>query len=364
MNAREAASPTYNAPSAPADTKLKIGRLEVKFDAAASTRSRSLYANGRMQVKVLVLISGLDEHANEVALPNDVLSTVKLIHYNGSQPLANDEQPLLHEGRPLFSGWASSKHENNFVHEISGAFERMAVEPADAEVSLPHVLTFWVSTTRADSTQVAAEVTVEGQVFRSNRTGTSVGRDSSLTLIGKLPVTYPMSDFILKSHKGPLRIFDVHTVGLFPAAEGRKQIPLVGGELRLGVLAGIALSHSAGVNTKNPLLNILDDDKEYMGRSGSLLSDYFDSLVGNNQPQSGRVDVLSCIYKLSSVHRNMASPVYFSLIDVYGTEHWFIMRLVVVDQNGERVDVNTPAEEFDDDHDLNGYLVVFDIDRV
>lgn len=312
MNVREAINPAYNAPSAPADTKLKIGRLEVKFDAAASTRSRSLYANGRMQVKVLVIISGLDEQANEVALPDEILNTVKLIHYNGSQPLANDERPLVHVGQILSRSWASSKQENNFVHEIPGAFARMTVEPTDTEVSLPHVLTFWVSTTRADSTQIAAEVTMDGEVIRSNRTGNFGDRDSSVTLIGKLPVTYPMSDFLVKRHKGLLNTFDVHTVELFPAAEGRKQIPLVGGELLTGMLTGMAFSHSAGVNTRNPLRYHLEDDEKYMGVLGSQLAGYFDALVDNTQPQSGQTAVLSAIYKLSDVNKSRGGYYLFA----------------------------------------------------
>jgi len=47
---------------------VSIQRLEVKFDSAPTLRHKQLYANGRMQVRVLVLISGGDAQAETSCL--------------------------------------------------------------------------------------------------------------------------------------------------------------------------------------------------------------------------------------------------------------------------------------------------------
>jgi hypothetical protein len=56
-----------------------LGSFKIKFDASDSTRSKSLYANGRMEVKVRVLVSGVDADGDVVHVPTEV-TTLSNVH--------------------------------------------------------------------------------------------------------------------------------------------------------------------------------------------------------------------------------------------------------------------------------------------
>ena len=68
--------------------------FKVKFDAGEVTRSKSLFGNGRMQVKVQVLVAAADINGNTVHVPADVMNSIELIHYG--------------TGRTLRDGWSAS----------------------------------------------------------------------------------------------------------------------------------------------------------------------------------------------------------------------------------------------------------------
>src|SRR5688572_1432147 len=110
-----------------------IWELEVKFDAGASARSRTLFGNGRMQVRVQVLISGSDKNGNVVPIPSAVLDTVELVHYSN--------------GKTLQDGWKASTEQGRFTLEapLSSSAEDTLVDDNAADSSQSHVRTFWVS---------------------------------------------------------------------------------------------------------------------------------------------------------------------------------------------------------------------------
>ena len=164
---------------------LNIQHLEVKFD-SFNERHRTLYANGRMQVRVLVLVSGENTQAEEVSLHgHPALETLKLISYNTSAPLSGD--------------WNVGTVENRYAHDMAGGTARVTplVPATGNRISDPseavQVFEFWVTSRRPGSIQIAAEITLEGKRYRSNGRGI----DSSVTLQAIAPKLYPVASFML-----------------------------------------------------------------------------------------------------------------------------------------------------------------------
>lgn len=161
---------------------LESVELKVKFDLAPSVRNKVLYGNGRMQVKVQVLVSGFDEAGNQVSVPSSVLDTVALIHYN--------------TGKTLGDGWRASAEQGRYTLEapVSSDSTDVADEESETDVQ-PHVRTFWVSSDGVGTTQIAARISLNGASIRSNGTGLSGRQDSSVTVEAQLPITYSIDQF-------------------------------------------------------------------------------------------------------------------------------------------------------------------------
>jgi len=162
--------------------------LKVKFDSSSLTRSKVLYGNGRMQVKVQVLVSGYDGNGDRILVPAEVMNTVELIHYN--------------TGRTLRDGWSASTEQGRFTLEAPVIQD--AAQPSDDEPDdgiHPQVRTFWVSSSGSGTTQIAASVSLNGATIRSNGTGLSGFQDSSVTLDAQVPVTYSVEQFRWTSNR-------------------------------------------------------------------------------------------------------------------------------------------------------------------
>lgn len=149
--------------------------LKVKLNSSSSTRNKVLYGNGRMQVKVQVLVSGYDENGDRILVPREVMNTVELIHYN--------------TGRALRDGWSASIDQGRYT------LEAPVIKDEPDNGIHPQVCTFWVSSSGSGSTQIAASVFLNGVTIRSNATGLSGFQDSSVTLDAQVPVTYSVDQF-------------------------------------------------------------------------------------------------------------------------------------------------------------------------
>jgi hypothetical protein len=165
---------------------LSIQQFEVKFDSSAADRRRTLYANGRMQIRVLVRVSAADAQGNEVSLHgHPALQTLKLISYN--------------DGTPLEGNWISSRQENRYAHDMSGREASITplIPASDNRISDPsetiQVFEFWVSSKRVGSLQIAAELMLDGKRYRSNGQN---GYDSSVSLDAVAPKRYPAGSFL------------------------------------------------------------------------------------------------------------------------------------------------------------------------
>ena len=166
---------------------LSIQRLQVKLD-TSTIRHKTLYANGRMQVRVLVLVSGENSNAEEVSLyGHPALETLKLISYDTSAAVGGS--------------WSVGTQENRYAHDMSGGAARVAplVPAPDNRISDPsesvQIFEFWITSSRPGSIQIAAEITLQGVKYRSDGRN---GYDSSVTLEAIAPKQYPIENFAMK----------------------------------------------------------------------------------------------------------------------------------------------------------------------
>ncbi|MCR8933417.1 MULTISPECIES: hypothetical protein [unclassified Pseudomonas] len=171
------------------DDQIGISRIEVKLDSTRSGQHKVLYANGRMQVRVLVLLHGIDNNGDGASLyGHPGLQSLRLIAYNGARPLDGD--------------WSVSLQENRYAHEMSGGETRLTEVPrsTDHRISDPsdpvQIFQFWVSASRPGIMDVAAEISMDGVVLRSN----GIGFDSSVTLEAIPPKKYTRSSFSLHKY--------------------------------------------------------------------------------------------------------------------------------------------------------------------
>jgi len=168
------------------EEQVGISRIEVKLDSTRSGQHKVLYANGRMQVRVLVLLHGIDSNGDGASLHgHPALQSLRLIAYNGARPLEGD--------------WSVSLQKNRYAHEMSGGAPRVTEVPRTTHNRISddsdpvQIFQFWVSATRPGVMEVAAEISMNGEVLRSN----GIGFDSSVTLEAIPPKKYSMNSFSL-----------------------------------------------------------------------------------------------------------------------------------------------------------------------
>ncbi|KAL4905525.1 hypothetical protein BDW74DRAFT_177894 [Aspergillus multicolor] len=111
----------------------------------------SLYANGRMQVAVLVHIRAIDEQSQTYTLSQEQLDAIKLTDR------ANPNQPLSGE-------WTFTQKENKFAHQMPGNCAEVQngdPEYHDTNRKKFQSMWFWVSATQAEPRHIAASITID-----------------------------------------------------------------------------------------------------------------------------------------------------------------------------------------------------------
>jgi hypothetical protein len=292
-----------------------LARFEVKFDAYSPIQSKSLYANGRMQVRVLVFAVGKDANENEVPLPYyPTLLTVKLIQYR--------------DGKPLRGVWSASTIENEYTHELSAGSQSLMAEARQSQSNI-RPLEFWVSSNRAESMDIAAEITLNGKVFRCNDT---VNPDGSkfgvgVTLNALPPVTYAATQFSWQ----PQSVGG----GLDGDRIWRYQLGLTSGARQVKLLtwrSGQYAPHWPPVEFCNSgELKSVAGNKSFVGvfpaananrvevkLPGGLTHHYY---IPVNQTQGEFSVVLGQSSKYYDNARIRHEPYHFSVIDEFGNEH-------------------------------------------
>ena len=137
--------------------------------------SDSLYANGRMQVPVVVSIKAIEKDTvKQHTLQSTDLSNIKLIDYDDPTSVLSD-------------GWSYGEQSINFpAHSLNTSVFRQTQAKAKTDVG-PQSKKYWVSTTKIENKRVAARIkqsdgtTVTTQMPRFH---------SHVTLTGKEPIVY------------------------------------------------------------------------------------------------------------------------------------------------------------------------------
>jgi hypothetical protein len=195
-----------------------IGSLAVKFDAGGFSRNKVLYANGRMQVKVQVVVSGLDRDGDVVAVSDEVMESIRLIHYDS--------------GRTLRNGWQASTEQGCFTLAVTQTATATVADDEDEggedSSGQRRVRTFWVSSENVETIQIGASIKFDNTIIRSNGTTLSSRHDSSVSVEAILPVTYAVEQFRWEGvwYDGGFRNQRIYKyyLGLYP---GSRQIKLV-----------------------------------------------------------------------------------------------------------------------------------------
>ncbi|OJZ84723.1 hypothetical protein ASPFODRAFT_48846 [Aspergillus luchuensis CBS 106.47] len=155
----------------------EVSSFEVQATTANAT-SDALYANGNMQVPVIVVISVIDSDTNNAYELNDSeLETIKLIDY--------DDPPTEISG-----SWSYSVTENEFDHGLPST--KKAIQPGlSLAAGGPQKKRYWVTTTKVENKRIGASIKQSDGTVVHTGGGTF---DSKVTLVGTNPVTYKVDD--------------------------------------------------------------------------------------------------------------------------------------------------------------------------
>ncbi|AMQ82526.1 MULTISPECIES: hypothetical protein [Pseudomonas] len=300
------------------DEQLSISRIEVKFDAGRSGQHKTLYANGRMQVRVLVLLHGVDNSGDDASLyGHPALQSLRLIAYNGARPLEGD--------------WSVSTQENRYAHEMSGGAPRMTEVPRVknnriSDDSDPvQVFEFWVSASRPGIMEVAAEIVMNNVTLRTN----GIGFDSSVTLEAVPPKVYPLSSFSLRKYddaqqRAGYDWIQLYHIGL--QAEGR-QVHLLDWYSSEVKLDPYDSEEAVQVYVSGNISGTQDGRRNFYGYMAPIYGEKatFRGPLGyvtvpiNKVP--GQLTLVQYVSADLQVARESESAFEFAVIDEFGTEH-------------------------------------------
>ena len=293
-----------------------LSRLEVRYE-APGVESKKVYANGRMQVCVWVFVEAVDDNGDAVEIDFTPLQfSAKLIHFHNGQPLERE----LYQHLPL-TGWNASRYENGYTHEMPGG-----VQSGSAGSSGGTLIEFWVSSSIDGQAQIAAEVTVQGKVYRSNNTLNPDGRKISRSVVihAEKSPDYGVDQFTWQSHElrgsfGGDLLFRYH-LGLYPAG---RQVKLLRWESQQYEVGGVypVLFCDTG------LILGRDAPRSFMGVMAPSRAKELDVYASGSRKvevnqRAGELTVVKGIppaYVRSEDVR--VAPYYFTAFDEFGNAH-------------------------------------------
>ncbi len=317
-----------------------LALMKVKFDASDNTRSKSLFGNGRMQVKVQVLVSGIDADGNAMHVPADVMESIELIHYS--------------TGKTLRDGWATSTVQGRFTVEARPSPTAGEVRDDDlANDSVhPQVRTFWVSSSSAGTTQIGARLTLNGERILSNGTTLSSVHDSSVTIEAQPPSAYSIEEFRwYQNRRGnelPGNRILQHRLGLYPRGQQIKLVDWVVDGVEEGVdhnFAGGNRLNEASTNYMEVIL--VRPEKQSVTVTLPVNGDPFvftffpDAHTWGSEhyavkiQSDGELTVVQALSEYSTSGRKYkhGNKLYFVAIDEHGTEHKLAIRVNFTERN-------------------------------
>jgi len=306
-----------------------IGSLAVKFDAGGFSRNKVLYANGRMQVKVQVVVSGLDRDGDVVAVSDEVMESIRLIHYDS--------------GKTLRNGWRASAEQGRFTLAVAHT-STVAEDEGDEDSSgQRRVRTFWVSSENVETIQIGASLRFDNTIIRSNGTTLSSRHDSSVSVEAILPVTYAVEQFRWQDvwYEGGFRNQRIYKyyLGLYPNLQQVKLVDWIAEDSVKNVVFAFGnkinawnAAFQAGIMVRpdRQSLDVSLPFTDVVGSTPDSIRDIYhekDYEVRVND----RVGELTVVQLLSPAARDQPpvdrSEVFrFTALDQFGTEHKLAIR--------------------------------------
>lgn len=311
-----------------------LASIKVKFDASDSARSKTLFGNGRMQVKVQVLVSAVDTNGNAMYVPADVMESIELIHYS--------------TGKTLRDGWLASSVQGRFTIEAPPSPTAGEVHDDDLENDSvhPQVRTFWLSSSSAGTTQIGARLSLNGEKILTNGTTLSSVHDSSVTLEAQTPAAYSIEAFrwyqTRRGDESPGNRIWNYRLGLYPQGQ---QIKLVDWIVD-GVEAGVDHDFAGGNRLNEIKTNYM---KVILVRAGGpsvglslpdrgdpfVFAFFPDAHTWNSQyyivrtQSDGELTVVQALseYSTQAGKNKYGDKLQFLAIDQHGTEHKLAIRV-------------------------------------
>ncbi|MGE1175235.1 hypothetical protein [Pseudomonas sp. BW7P1] len=317
-----------------------LSNFKVKFDAGDGARSKSLYGNGRMQVKVQVLVSGVDVDGNAMHLAADVMDSIELVHYS--------------TGKTLRDGWAASTEQGRYPLEAKTSLTASEVndDVAEDDSVHPQVRTFWVSSSVAGTTQIAARLKLNGQRILSNGTTLSSVHDSSVTIEAQLPQTYAIEQFrwyqTRRGNEEPGNRIWNYYLGLYPQGQQIKLVDWIADGIDAGVDHDFAGGNKLNESKTNymratvvrPERRELSVKLPFIGDSIAFVFDdaitRYDKLYAVRvNDHDGELTVVQALSEYSSFApaSRFGDVFHFRAIDQYGTEHRLAIRMNFIERN-------------------------------
>ena len=161
---------------------VRLTTFNVQFDGPAATTTKKIYANGKMQVRVQVILSAVDGNGRPAIMSAKIFNNVRLINYK--------------TGEILSDGWRADERPNKYAQALYGvSAEGEGVNPDP----YTRIRSFWVSSAVVTDIQIAAAVIFNDKLIRSNNTTVRAKFDSSVSVEAEVPVVYEISKFRLDS---------------------------------------------------------------------------------------------------------------------------------------------------------------------
>jgi hypothetical protein len=317
-----------------------LGSIKVKFDASDSARSKLLFANGRMQVKVQVLVSGIDTNGDAMYVPADVMESIELIHYS--------------TGKALRDGWVASAVQGRYTIESPPAPTGGEVHDDDLENDSvhPQVRTFWVSSSSAGTIQIGARLLLNGERILSNGATLFSVHDSSVTIEATTPAAYSLEAFrwyqTRRGDESPGNRIWNYRLGLYPQGQ---QIKLVDW-IVAGVNQGVDHDFAGGNRLNEYKTNYM---KVILVRAGGpsvgvslpdrgepfVFTFTADAQTWNSQyytvttQSDGELTVVQALSEYSTEAKKFkyGNKLHFLAIDQHGTEHKLAIRVDFHERN-------------------------------
>lgn len=308
--------------SGESENPVRLSTFKVQFYGPAATATKKIYANGKMQVRVQVLLSAVNGNGRPAFMSAKIFNNVRLINYK--------------TGELLSDGWGADERPNKYAQALYGVSAEGEGEHPDPYT---RIRTFWVSSAVATDIQIGAAVVFNDKLIRSNNTTVGNKFDSSVSVEAEVPVIYEISKFRLDSVVNhPVPDCTLTHFYLSLNVDGR-QVRLVDWSEKVFAEQGLASATTnvfdahgyylnspywwrsvcfiAGVNDKEiPVVLTPEQDS----------SQYRIHYVSVNDRKGALSIIQGVSLEFTDNTYNKRNTFYFAVFDVYGTGHDLCLR--------------------------------------